>query len=116
MKSKQVIEALQHIHRYLPEGFLLIWDGASIHTRGETDAYLATHPEIVVEPLPPYAPDLNPEEYCHGNVKQRLKNATPSDAAGVIHHLDRGFARLRQCPDMLLHFIHHAGLSVRQLW
>ncbi len=116
LKSPQVIQALKHIHRYLPEGFVLIWDGASIHTSGETEAYLAEHPEIVVEPLPPYAPDLNPEEYCHGNVKQRLKNATPPDVEGVIKHLDRGFARLRQHPKMLLHFIRHAGLTVRQLW
>jgi transposase len=116
MKSKQVIEALKHIHRYLPEGFVLIWDGASIHTSGETKTHLADHPEIDVEPLPPYAPELNPEEYCHGNIKQRLKNSTPFNGGGVIHHLDRGFARLRQRPDMLLHFIHHAGLSVRQLW
>jgi transposase len=116
MKSKQVIEVLKHIHHYLPEGFVLIWDGASIHTSGETKAYLADHPEIVVEPLPAYAPELNPEEYCHGNLKRRLKNSTATNVSGVIHHLDRGFARLRQRPDMLLNFIHHAGLSVRQLW
>lgn len=116
MKSPPVIKALKHIHRYLPEGFVLIWDGASIHTSGETKVYLAEHPEIIVEPLPPYAPELNPEEYCHGNVKQRLKNATPGDVTAVIEHLDRGFARLRHRPETLLHFIHHAGLSVRQLW
>lgn len=116
MKSPQVIEALKHIRRYVTEGFILIWDRASIHTSGETKAYLAQHPEIMVEPLPPYAPELNPEEYCHGNVKQRLKNATPADVDSVIQQLNRGFARLRQHQDTLLHFIHHAGLTVRQLW
>jgi hypothetical protein len=116
MKSAQVTKTLKHMHRYLCEGFVLIWDGASIHTSNETLAYLADHPEIIVEPLPPYAPDLNPEEYCHGNVKQRLKNANPADTKVVIKHLDRGFARLRHQPEMLLHFIHHAGLPVRQLW
>lgn len=116
MKSAQVIEALRHLQRHLPGGFILIWDSASIHISRQTTAFLAQHPEIIVEPLPPYAPELNPEEYCHGNVKQHLKNATPATAHEVCALLDRGFARLRRRPDMLLHFIHHAGLSVRQLW
>ena len=116
MKSAQVIEALRHVQRHLPGRLILIWDSAKIHISGETKAFLAHHPEIIVEPLPPYAPDLNPEEYCHGNVKRHLKNATPADTQEVRTLLDRGFARLRGRPDMLLHFIHHAGLSVRQLW
>lgn len=116
MKSAQVIEVLRHLQRHIPGRFILIWDGAPIHTSRETKAFLAKHPEIRVEPLPPYAPDLNPEEYCHGNVKQHLKNATPANVQEVSTLLDRGFARLRRRPDLLLHFIHHARLSVRQLW
>jgi transposase len=69
-----------------------------------------------VELLPPYAPELNPEEYCHGNVKQRLKNATPADTQEVRQLLDQGFARLRRRPDLLLHCFHAAGLRVKQLW
>ncbi len=72
--------------------------------------------EIIVEPLPKYAPERNPEELCHGNVKRHLKNATPSDTLQVRQLLDRGFARLRRRPDMLLRFIHRAGLVVKQLW
>jgi hypothetical protein len=30
--------------------------------------------------------------------------------------VDRGFARLRQRPDLILGFFRHAGLSVTQLW
>jgi transposase len=39
--------------------------------------YLACHPEIVVEWLPSYAPELNPEEYCRRNVKERMRNQQP---------------------------------------
>ena len=116
MKSAQVIQALPHLQRHLSGPFVLIWDGAPIHKSHETKAYLTQHSEIMIEPLPPYAPDLNPEEYCHGNVKQNSKNATPALIAEARAMLDRGFARLRRRPDMLLNFIHHAGLSVRQLW
>ena len=116
MKSEQVIESLQHLQRHIPGRMILIWDRASIHTSRKTQAYLDAHSEIRVEPLPSYAPELNPEEYCHGNVKQRLKNVTPDTADEMCILLNREFARLRHRPDLLLNFIHHAGLSVRQLW
>ncbi len=116
MKSEQVIEALKHLQQHVPGAILLIWDGASIHTSRKTDAYLAEHPEIISEPLPAYAPELNPEEYCHGNVKQHLKNVTPDAESEMSDLLDREFARLRQRPDLLLNFIHHAGLVVNRLW
>ena len=70
----------------------------------------------MVEPLPKYAPELNPEEYCHGNVKDRVANATPANKKAMRRDLDRGFARLRRRPDLLLGFVHEAGLPVRQLW
>ena len=116
MDSEDVIETLQHLQRHIPGRFILIWDHAGIHTSGKTRAYLAGHPEILVEWLPSYAPELNPEEHCHGNVKQHLKNATPADKAEMRAMIDRGFARLRRRPDLLLGFVHAAGLSVKQLW
>jgi transposase len=94
---------------------ILIWDRARTHKSKKTQAYLATHTEISVEELPPYAPELNPEEFCHGNVKNHLKNARPADKTEMRQMLNRGFARLRRRPDLLLSFFHAAGLSVRQL-
>lgn len=116
MDSEDVITALEHLRRFMPEGFILICDRASIHTSETTLRYFFEHPEIVVEPLPSYAPELNPEEYCHGNVKRRLANLTPTDRRQMRRALDRGFARLRRRPDLLLGFVHAAGLPVKQLW
>jgi transposase len=95
---------------------LIIWDRASIHRSRETRAYLKTQAELSVEHLPAYAPELNPEELCHGNVKAHLKNVTPDTTDEVCAMLDRGFARLRRRPDLLYRFIRHAGLVVKQLW
>lgn len=116
MDSDDSITALEHLRRFMPEGFILILDRASIHTSEATIRYFWDHPEIVAEPLPPYAPELNPEEYCHGNVKHRLANATANDRHQMRRFLDRGFARLRRRPDLLLSFVHAAGRPVRQLW
>ena len=115
IKSEQIIEALQHLHRHVPGKIILIWDRARIHTSKKVRNYLSNHPEIYVELLPAYSPELNPEEYCHGNVKQGLKNARPTCKTEMRSMLDRGFARLRKRPDLLLSFFHAAGLSVRKL-
>ena len=115
INSETLTTALKHVQRQIPGKIILIWDRASIHTSKETKAYLRSQPEILVEELPAYAPQLNPEEYCHGNVKQRLKNACPESKEEIRSLLDRGFARLRHRPDLLISFFHTAGLSVRQL-
>jgi transposase len=115
IKSEQIIEALQHLQRQVPGKLILIWDRARIHIRKKVRTYLSDHPEIHVEFLPAYSPELNPEEYCHGNVKQGLKNARPSSKTEMRSRLNRGFARLRQRPDLLLSFFRAAGLSVRKL-
>lgn len=116
MNSEKVIAGLEHFRRHLPGRWLLIWDGAGTHRSKATQAYLAAHPEISVEPLPAYAPEVNPEELCHGNIKRHLMNASFETVANIRRGIDRGFDRLRRHPDMLLGFFHHAGLVVNQLW
>ncbi len=115
VNSQKLIEALDHLRRHVAGKLILIWDRARIHRSKITKAYLEEHPEILIEELPAYAPELNPEEYCHGNVKQGLKNARPASKQEMCSLLDRGFARLRRRPDLLLSFFHAAGLSVRKL-
>ncbi len=67
MKSEQVIQSLQPLQRHVPDWIILIGDRASMHKSRKTQAYLDTHPEIILEPLPSYAPELNPEE-CRNQV------------------------------------------------
>jgi DDE superfamily endonuclease len=79
MDSQDEITVLEHFRRFMPESFILICDHLRIHTSEETLRYFWDHPEIIVEPLPKYAPELNPEEYCHGNVNAGMVNATPAN-------------------------------------
>jgi transposase len=116
INSDLIVKMLTRLLRYMPEGFVVIWDGASTHRSKVTKAFLAHHPEIAVEPLPPYAPELNPEEYCHGNVKACNRNSTPADKVQMRDQLNKGFRRLRRRQDLLLAFFRHAGLSVKHLW
>ena len=73
---------------------------------------LTQHPELNIEFLPACTPELNPEEFCHGHVKRRLTNSVFLATAKIRPTLDRGFARLRRPPDLLLACFHQAGLSL----
>ena len=107
---------LEHLIRHQSGPLILIWDRGSTHRSKKGKAFLADHPELDIEWLPKYAPEVNPEQVCHGTVKQRLRNLTPSDEAEYRYHVDREFARLRRRPDLVIGFFHHAGLSVKRLW
>jgi transposase len=111
-----IVEALEHIRRHVGGRFILVWDRAPTHRARVVTGYLQAHPELYAERLPPYAPEPNPEEYCHGNVKERIRDSTPRSVAEIQAMVDRGFARLRRRPDLLLSFFRHAGLIVKRLW
>ena len=106
-----IIEALKHFRRHLPGPLIIIWDHLSAHQDRGVQAWIAADPDLYVEWLPPYAPDLNPEEGCNDNLKSYLRNATPGSVAELRQQVDRGFARLRKRPDLLKSFFQHAGLG-----
>src|SRR5215475_928656 len=112
----EILEALQHFQQHIPGPMIIIWDRWNAHRAVIVKEYMATPPEITVEWLPPYAPDLNPEDGCHGNIKQHLRNAAPLKSSDLRTQVDRGFVRLRRRPDRILGFFRHAGLDVNQLW
>jgi len=116
VNSENFVVAVEHMRSQIQSRkIILIWDRARIHRSKVAQRYLQQHPEIIIEELPAYAPQLNPEEYCHGNVKQHLKNACPKIKEDIRSTLNLGLARLRRRPDLILSFFHAAGLSVRQL-
>ena len=112
--GEDTVAHLEHLCRQVPGAKIVIWDRLQAHRSAVVKAFLAEHAEIDVEWLPAYAPELNPEEECHGNVKQRMLNGTPEVEAEIRAQADRGFARLRRRPDLLLNFFRHAGLRVKR--
>ena len=113
--GEDTVAHLEHLCRQVRGPKILIWDRLQAHRSAVVKAFLAEHPEIDVEWLPSYAPEPNPEEGCHGNVKDRMKGARPETEVEIREQADRGFARLRHRPDLLLGFFRHAGLRVKRL-
>jgi transposase len=105
---------LRHLRRRNEGPMIIVWDRLQAHRSAVVKEFLVEHPEIDIEWLPSYTPELNPEEDCHGNVKDRMKGANPETEAEIREQADRGFARLRRRPDLLLDFFHHAGLRIKR--
>ena len=113
IRGEQVIAALRYFRRRLGRPLVVIWDRLSAHKAKEVAAFLAAHPaDYQVEWLPPYAPDLNPEELCNGAVKRELLNAAPDSVDALLRQARRGFTRLGRRPDVLHRFFRHVGLNV----
>jgi transposase len=72
---------------------LLVWDNVAIH-KGPAMRALLARPQVrarlEILPLPPYAPELNPEELLNAQLKcRRLANRSP-DALAALERSARG--------------------------
>jgi transposase len=63
-KGPAIVRFLRHLLRHIPGKRLIIWDGLPAHRGQEVKTFLAqgATQRIHLEPLPGYAPDLNPDE------------------------------------------------------
>ena len=109
-----LIAFLRALKRHFPrQRVVLIWDGLGGHKSRVMATYLARQRAwLTVEPLPAYAPELNPIEQVWGNVKTReLANVCAPDLAALRPPLRAGFARVRRHPQLAFAFLQHAGLE-----
>jgi transposase len=94
--------------------FTVVWDRSQIHSRSKVvRAYLARHPEIVVEDFPGSAPELNPDELVWCWTKYgRLANYAAPNLRELRGPVEAELADLRAYPYRLLDFIDHAVLPL----
>jgi transposase len=110
-----VEEFLRHLIRHLGPRLLVIWDGSPIHRRDNVKEFRASREGrgVHIEPLPPYAPDLNPVEEVWQQLKHvELRNVVCLDLEELHLQLDAAVARLRQKPRLLRSFFQGAGLPL----
>jgi transposase len=110
---REVLRALPYFRRRVGRPILLVWDRLNAHRAGVVQAFLAAHAaDFRAAWLPPYAPELNPEEQGTHWVKREPENALPSSVDELCAQARRGFRRLQHHPELLHAFFDHAGLSL----
>ncbi len=66
-------ELLRHLRGYV----IVVWDNGPIHKGPLVRALCGTVPRLRLVALPPYAPELNPDEGVWSHAKTRLANGRP---------------------------------------
>lgn len=112
IRGEEVRAALRYCRRRIGRPVVSVWDRLPAHQAQPVQEFLARHPaDYEVEWLPPYAPDLNPEELCNGAVKGELRNAQPGSVPDRRRQARRGFIRLGRRTAELHSFFRHVGLQ-----
>ena len=113
-RAEDTVAFLRLLKKQLRGPFTVIWDGSRIHSRASlVKAYLAKHPQITVETLPGYAPELNPDEGVWGWSKHgRLANLTANNTDELREQLVQEFVTLQETPELLSSFVEHADLPL----
>ena len=115
LTSWESILFLCHLRRQLGQDLLAIWDGGPIHRSAEVKTFLAQGGSAFVqlEQLPPYAPDLNPDEGVWQQLKHvELRNLWCDDLLHLSHELTLALRRLRRKPRLIQSFFAQAGLAL----
>jgi transposase len=113
INSDDVVAFLEHLLREVPGQMVLIWDGAPIHRSRTIKEFLAhgAAPRIHLEPLPAYAPELNPGEGLWQQLKGgELRNVCCFDIPHLRHELRDAVKRVRRKPRLIYGFFRGAKL------
>jgi transposase len=112
--GEEVVAFLGELRRQLRGPFTVVWDRSKIHSKAKVvKAWLAEHPEVVVEDFPGYAPTLNPDEWVWSWTKYgRLSNLAAWDAEELWDHMVMALIDLKFRPKMLKAFMAEAGIPM----
>jgi hypothetical protein len=113
--TDSLIGALGELRRVLGgQKATLLWDGLPAHRSKAMGAWLRRQRRwLVVEPLPAYAPELNPVEALWSNLKGvELANLVGDTLEEVTAAAERGVQRIRGTHHLAYSFLRHCGLSL----
>jgi hypothetical protein len=113
--TDSLIGALDQLRRFLGgQKATLLWDGLPAHRSRMMRTWLRRQRSwLVVEPLPAYAPELNPVEGLWASLKGvELANLAGGTLVEVTAAAERGIQRVRGTPHLAYSFLRYCGLSL----
>jgi transposase len=112
-KGPHLVRFVRHVWQQLQQPLLVIWDGLPAHREKSVQRFLESEAkdQIVIEQLPGYAPELNPDEGVWKQLKfQELKNLCCRNLEQLRQELRLAIERLRHKKPVLRACFHQAGL------
>jgi putative transposase len=114
IRQEQVIAFLRDLTRHIRGEVFVIWDRLNAHRGKKVRFFLARRARLHTEFLPPYAPELNPNEYGWGYLKcTKLANYAPDNLGELQVATKKAAAKISSTQKLLRGFIQATGLPIR---
>jgi transposase len=112
--GEDTVEFLKYLTRKVPGEWTVVWDGSNIHSKSKAvKAWLAKHPNVVIEQFPGYDPQHNPAEWVWSWAKYgKLDNFCPANVEWLFDAVMDTLEELRHQPTLLASFIMDAGVPL----
>lgn len=95
--SREVADFLRGLSRHIRGRVTVIWDNAGQHRGPAVRSFFSTHERFAVVPLPPYCPELNPDEDVWSWVKSKdLANLCALDDDDLVRHVRGSLRRMQR--------------------
>ncbi len=106
MNAERFIEFLESVLHDINTPVFLVVDGSSVHKANIVKKYVAgTGGRLELFFLPPYSPELNPDEWVNKNVKHdRIARAVPFTRDDLMKVAVEALERLKNCPGIVRGF------------
>lgn len=113
MTAALFIAFLTRLIRCSPSKIFLIVDHLSVHEAKVVKAWVAErHDRIELFFLPKYSPELNPDEYLNGDIKQELnKDGLPKDRETLHGKVKKVMSKFSNLGDRIAGYFQHPKLQ-----
>ena len=101
IQGDEVAVFLRHLLRQVPGPLIVLLDTGQIHRGDPVQDLLARTSRLHLEPFPPYAPEMNPDEGVWNHLKNTLANGRPDTQAELMDVLAAEICRLGAAQSLL---------------
>ncbi len=110
--TPQVLVFLRHLLRHVRGRIILVWDNVKPHKAAAVHRFvLENFHRLMLEYLPPYSPELNPDEWVWRYLKHvELANFAPRDLGELKVALRGAVQRIRMRPPLMRSFLDASAL------
>lgn len=107
----QVLGFLRQLLRHLRGPVIVLWDNSKTHQGPLIRKLIENNPRLQIERLPPYAPELNPDEGVWNHSKRELANGQAQSASELEVQVLAALSRLRASQRCLRACVRRSGLT-----
>lgn len=113
MASEMLIKFMSRLVKDAQRKVYLILDNLRAHHGKYVKVWLEANKEnIEVFYLPSYSPELNPDEYLNGDLKQRIRSGIPARSVKDITRKTRSFMKtLQKRPHHVMNYFRHPKVA-----